>query len=103
MAYAIDGAFSFFSNLNINTFLAKTTTPGRRGDDASGRVQLDYNADRYGVQIERLTVQENFNPEIGYVRRSDFTKHFAMFRFSPRPKRFAPVKKFAYEGATTGM
>ena len=98
-AYAVDGAFSFFSNLNINTFLARTSTTGRHGDDLSMRGQLDYNADRYGVQLERLTVEKNFNPEIGYTRRTDFTKQYALFRFSPRPKNITSVKKFAFEGS----
>src|SRR5262249_52833228 len=39
------------------------------------------------------------NPEIGYARRFDFTKNFAYARFSPRPKRFHPVKRFVYEGS----
>jgi hypothetical protein len=98
-AYAMDGVFSFFTNLNINSYIARTSTTGMDGEDFSGRGQLDYNADRYGVQLERMVVQKNFNPEIGYTRRVDFSKTYAMFRFSPRPKRFAAVKKFAYEGS----
>ena len=42
----------------------------------SYRAQLDYVGDRYGVQIERLTIGDNFNPEVGFVRRDDMVRSF---------------------------
>jgi hypothetical protein len=70
--YGMDGTFSFFDNLQINTFWAKSDTPGRRsGNDTSYRAQLNYDADRYGAQLERVTVGEDFNPGLGFVRRPD--------------------------------
>ena len=39
--YGVDGVFSFYDNLNVNTYLARTETPGRRGDDASYQGQLE--------------------------------------------------------------
>ena len=41
-------------------------------DEVSYRGQLDYTGDRYGVQLERLVVGTDFNPEVGFLRRSDF-------------------------------
>ena len=41
--------------------------------------------DRYGFEAEHLTVERNFNPEVGFLRREDFRRNFGMFRFSPRP------------------
>ena len=74
VAYGVDGTFGFFQNLSINTYWAQTedhlrTTPAGRGDRASYRGQLDYNGDRYGLQLERLAVGDAFNPGVGYVRR----------------------------------
>ncbi len=99
-AYGIDGAFAFYQNLFVNTYWAKTETPGAGGSDTSYRTQLNYNADRYGLMIERLNIGEHFRPEVGFVRRSDFTKNRAFFRFSPRTvNRFKAVRKFGYEVA----
>jgi len=56
--YGADGLFSFYENLNINTYFARTETPGLSGHDTSYRAQLDYAADRYGVQIERLALDD---------------------------------------------
>jgi len=41
-------------------------------------------------------VEENFNPEIGYVRRKDFHKTRANFRFSPRPRSIEAIRKFTW-------
>ena len=46
--------------------------------------------DRYGFEAEHLTVERNFNPEIGFLRREDFRRNFGMFRFSPRPAGPSP-------------
>ena len=96
--YGVDGLFSFYDNLNINTYWSKTRTPGRRGDDVSYLAQLDYNGDRYGVQAERLVVGGDFKPEVGFLRRADFDRRFGLFRFSPRPERIDAVRKFIFEG-----
>jgi TolB-like protein len=96
--YGVDGIFSFYDNLNINTYWAKTSVPGVRGDDASYRVQLDYDGDRYGVQAERLVVGGDFRPEVGFIRRDNFDRRFGLLRFSPRPARIAAVRKFTFQG-----
>ena len=96
--YGVDGVFSFYDNLNINTYWAKTSVPGVRGDDASYRVQLDYNGDRYGVQAERLVVGGDFRPEVGFIRRDDFDRRFGLLRFSPRPAWIDAVRKFTFQG-----
>src|SRR5262249_2634034 len=63
---------------------AQAKTAGVRHDNTSYRTQLDYSGDRYGIQLERLVVGGNFDPEIGFVRRADMQKNFGSFRFSPR-------------------
>jgi len=100
-AYGVDGSFAFFANLFINAFWARTRSEGRAGDDASYRAQLDYAADRYGLQIERLVVGDNFNPEVGFVRRGDMRRSFGQFRFSPRPQSIDAVRKFSAIGSVT--
>ena len=97
--YGVDGVFSFYDNLNVNTYLARTETPGRRGDDASYQGQLEYSGDRWGLVVERLGVGANFNPEVGFLRRDDFRRSFGSFRFSPRPRSIAAVRKFLFEGS----
>jgi hypothetical protein len=85
VAYGVDGAFGFFTNLTIDTYWARTSTTGRSGNDTSYRTQVDYNGRTFGAQAERLVIGEDFNPEVGFVRRPDIRKNFAQLRYSPWP------------------
>jgi len=97
--YGFDGTFGFYDNLNINTYWARSRTDGRTGNDISYRGQLDYNGDRYGAQLEHIAVGDDFNPEVGFLRRRDMRRSTALARFSPRPKAIASVRKFFYQGS----
>jgi hypothetical protein len=97
-AFGADGTFSFFNNLSITTYWARTATDRLKGDDESHRAFLDYAGDRYGLQLERLSVGARFNPEIGFVRRTDIRKHYGLVRFSPRPKNNTRVRRYSYTG-----
>ena len=98
-AYGLDGTFSFFDDLTINTYWAQTRTPERLEDDISYRTQLDYAGDRYGVQLERLIVGDNFEPEVGFMQREDFERSYGLFRFSPRPHGIAAIRKLTWQGS----
>jgi hypothetical protein len=98
-AYGVDGTFAFFDNLAFNTYWARTSTDGRSGDDSSYRTQMDYAGDRYGMQLERLVIGDNFNPEMGFLRRDDMKRNFALFRFSPRPSAFTSIRRFFWSGS----
>jgi hypothetical protein len=99
VVFGADALFTFIQFLNINTYVAKSHTPGLRGKDLSYRAQVSYQADRYGLELERLTVEDNFNPEVGFMRRDNFHRHFAQARFSPRPRRAAVVRKYTYQAS----
>jgi hypothetical protein len=98
-AYGIDATLGFFANLFIYAYWARSDTEGVTTDNTSARLQLDYQGDRYGVQAEHLWVGDNFNPEVGFVRRDDMRRSFGQFRFSPRPRRFPSIRKFSYTGS----
>jgi hypothetical protein len=97
--YGADATFLLFDNLNVNTYWARTRTEAFTSGDVSYRAQLDYAADRYGVQLERLQVGEHFNPEVGFVRRPNMKKTHGQFRFSPRlADRNAAVRRYVFVG-----
>ena len=89
---------SFFRTITLTGYFAKTQTDGRKGNDTSYRTRFDYNADRYGLALEETMVGPDFNPEIGFVRRYDFARTYALVRFSPRPKNNRLVRQFNFQG-----
>jgi hypothetical protein len=99
-AFGVDGVFSFFEHLNINSFVARTHTAGLRKNPNSYRVQLEYNADRYGLVLENMMIGKDFNPEVGYVRRTDVSRNMAQLRFSPRPRSTTSVvRRYEYSAS----
>jgi hypothetical protein len=48
-----------------------------------------------------LSVDKNFNPEVGFLRRADMRKNYGQLRFSPSPKRFKRIRKFSSIGQFT--
>lgn len=100
-AYGVDGAFSFFEDVNVSGYWARTRTPGTSTDDVSYAARFDYAGDRYGVRVEDLLVGTNFNPEVGFLRRSDFRRLSGSGRFSPRPSSLdGAVRKYTWEANT---
>jgi hypothetical protein len=97
-AYGVDSSFSFFEDLNLGGYLARTSTPGLRGDDLSYQGKFNYAGDRYGAQAEYLHVGDHFNPEVGFLRRNNFKRSFASIRFSPRPRSIDWVRQLTWEG-----
>jgi len=96
-AYGVDAAFSFFQNVGISTYWARTESPGLTDDTDSYQGLFDYGADRYGAHLEFLKVGDNFNPEVGFIARDNFKRAYGTARFSPRPKNSKVVRKYTWQ------
>ena len=97
--YGVDGAFSFYDNVNFNGYYARTQSPGLVGDDASYQGVFTYNGDLYALQLDHLFVGDNFNPEVGFLRRDDFRRTFATGHYSPRLRSLRAVRQFIFGGS----
>ena len=95
--YGIDGSFDFLDDFSIDTYFAKTDSPGLSEQDQSYMANFDYNGDRYGLAAGYLAVEKNFNPEIGFKRRNNFKQMQGAARFSPRPASIDSVRRFNFE------
>ena len=68
------------------SYYARTETPGVAGENSSYQAKFDYTADRYGLVVDHLLVEDNFVPEVGFLRRDNFRRTYVQGRFSPRPQ-----------------
>jgi hypothetical protein len=98
-AAGADAAFSFFNALTMGGYWARTATAGLVNDTDSYQARVDYSPDRYGAQVEYLKVGDNFNPEVGFIRRDNIKRSFGSARFSPRPKNIRGVRQFTFDGS----
>jgi len=95
--YGADGSFSFLQDLSLVGHLARTETPGMEDRDLSYNGRIAWNADRWGFELQSLLVGENFNPEVGFLRRRGFQEQRIGARFSPRPAAWEAVRKLTLE------
>ena len=97
--WGLDANLGFFEHLNLGGFVAQSRTETLEGDDLNYELQLNYDSDRYGLAIDREVAGENFNPEVGFLRREDFRRNFLQARFSPRTTTNPLVRKWSYEAS----
>ncbi|MEE8348363.1 MAG: DUF5916 domain-containing protein [Acidobacteriota bacterium] len=72
--YGIDANFQFFRHLEIASFLLKTDTPELEGNNTSFDAFVGWEDDRYKIEADYISVEDNFNPEVGFVRRTGIRK-----------------------------
>jgi hypothetical protein len=72
----------------LEGYAAKTTTPGLRGDDYAYNAQASLDSPAWWLVAGLTEVGQNFNPEVGFLRRSGYRKPEALVMFRHRPKDF---------------
>ncbi len=97
-AYGLDASFAFFENLQVFGYYAKTETEGLTGNDESYRARAAYRGDTWSTSMDRVSVGDDFNPEIGFVRRRDFRESNLFGRFSPRPESISWLRRLTLAG-----
>jgi hypothetical protein len=94
-----DANLAFYDNVRINAYFAKSDTPGSDRGDTSYMAQFDYQPDLFGLKLERLVAEPDFNPETGFMRREDFQRNFGEVRVSSRPKSIEAFRKVNLTGS----
>jgi hypothetical protein len=97
-AYGIDTNINPTNEISLLGYLARTDSPGKASNNTSYRGVFNWNADHYGLQAEHLLVEPNFNPEVGFLRRTAFRRSFGQARVSPRPG-WRGIRKVYYIGS----
>jgi len=98
-AYGLDAAFILSPALTAGGYWAQSNTTGLHGDNHSYQARVDYSLDTYGAKADVSTVGRNYDPQVGFRRRADFTRMFSELRYSPRPADMTVVRKFTYTGS----
>ncbi|HIE91828.1 MAG TPA: hypothetical protein EYQ83_02750 [Acidobacteria bacterium] len=102
-AFGVDGTFAFYDNVNFNGYYARTETSSQDGafdrNNDSYQTAFTYNGDLYALGVDHLLVGENFNPEVGFLRRTDFRRTFIQSQYSPRPASLDLVRQFKFGGS----
>ena len=71
-AYAVDGQWGVGDNITLKAWLAKTETPGLTGKDDAFNIEGDFSSAKWSVGLRYTEVGKDFNPEIGFLSRTDY-------------------------------
>jgi hypothetical protein len=84
-SYAVDGRLGVGDDIMLSGWLARTETPGLTGKDHAFGIEADYSATEWSSSIEYTEVREDFNPEVGFLSRTEYRKGrvFLMKRMRP--------------------
>ncbi len=90
--FGVDGRWGIGENTTVTGFAARTQTPGLVGNEHAYSLSYGYNSQEWRLNYSFTEVGENFNPEVGFLRRRGFRNAsaftFYTFRLSPE----APLK-----------
>ena len=78
-------------------WFAESNTRGLDGLDRSYEARLSHAGDVWGGQVGHMLVGDDFNPEVGFVRRKGFRQTVLQGRFSPRPD-VARIRQLTFQG-----
>ena len=84
--YGVDGRVGLGQNSQIAGFAANTDTPGLEGKDHAYNVAWDHNSEQWRFTLGYVEVGDNFNPEVGFLRREGFRNLDSGFSFIARPR-----------------
>ncbi len=73
-SYAVDATWGIGDYLSINAWAAKSDTPGLNGEDSAYSVGADYESPVWSNGVSFTKVGEDFNPEVGFLSRTNYRK-----------------------------
>jgi hypothetical protein len=68
----IDGRWGIGEYITLSGFAAQTVTPGLEGRDSAYSARAQYNDEDWSLSAAWTEVEENFNPEVGFLRRDAY-------------------------------
>ncbi len=80
--------FAGKETLNLQGFVARTSTKGDGGDDTAYRLALDFTSERFGATAQHITIGPETNAELGFITREDIRRTDGFSRFTARPTLF---------------
>ena len=86
--YGADANIRFLGNIDWNTYVVGTETPGVTEGQYAWRTSLNREANFVHVKFGAMELGENFRDDLGFYRRTAMRKYFVDFGIRPRPESF---------------
>ncbi len=86
--FGTDMTLSLHPAFTVSGFLAQTASPGVTEDQRGGFLNATWRDANWRVYAEMADLEDNFNPEVGFVPRRGIQVKKAHFEYNPRPERW---------------
>ena len=96
--FGADLHLQFFQRLDLDGYVLKSQTPNMEGEDVAARFETAWREDDWDIRLEMDQIQGNFNPEVGFARRRDFTKYAGGAGWRPRLEGHPLIRNFVLSG-----
>ena len=84
-SYGVDANVGLFGGLILNGYLARTETAGATGDETAGRLGAAWRDRNWNVSALWRRIGDDFNPGVGFVRRTNVEHVYATVGTHRRP------------------
>ena len=84
-------------NLQFSGFAVKGPNPLKKGRDAAYGLRLNYPNDLWNARMSYRRIQENHDPAVGFVERTDVHRINPVVRFAPRPENNRWIRQIGTE------
>lgn len=91
-----DGRLVLFKDLALTGFAAQTRTPGFSSGQTALGAAINLRSNWLDLEAERRKIGPNFNPQVGFLERTDCVCDFVDANFKVRPDR-AHVRELNFE------
>ena len=93
----VDTRLVFMKDLVVDAHLAGTQSPGSPSGASDVGAALHYKSNWLDGNVARRKIGPNFNPEVGFIERTDSNQEYADLTFKVRP-RIAGIREMQFEG-----
>ena len=93
----VDTRLVFFKDWLVAAHLAGTQSPGHPSGNSDVGASLSYKSNWLEGLVERRKIGPNFNPEVGFIERTDSDETYGDLTFKARPK-ITSVRELQFEG-----
>jgi Domain of unknown function (DUF5916)/Carbohydrate family 9 binding domain-like len=93
----IDTRLVFFKDWFVDAHAAGTRSPGVSSGTSDVGASLSYRSNWLDGMFERRKIGPNFNPEVGFIERTDSNETYGDLTFKARP-RIAGLRELQFEG-----
>ena len=99
--FAADTTLALHPNFVVNSFIAKTETPGVSAGESAGYLSAKWLSPSWRVEAEYTDIQDGFNAEVGFVPRVGIRTSKLHTEWDPRPgkwgiRQFDPMWNVTY-------